>query len=599
MNYPSQSRCGSVGFFRALAATILFGTGSEASAQIVTITNLSVPGAATVWVSGLNQAGQVAGGFTTSAGVSRTFLWSPTSLQDVGSLGGGSAEASALNNAGQVVGQSSTAVPGEMHAFLFNAGVLSDVGPAGFPLSSGIAINDAGQVAGYYINGTLQHATVASGGILTDLATLGGSFSSPVGINSGGQVAGDSTDSSGRRHAFLFSNGVMQDLGALGGVFSFSTALNNAGQVTGMGSTSDGALHAFVYNGVGMVDLGTLGGAFSIGYAINPSGHVTGDSTVTAEVESHAFLHRNGAMQDLGTLGGSYSTSLGLNSHDQVVGMSADMSGADRAFLWQNGAMFDLNSLLAPNSGWVLDGAYYINDNRQIVGTGIYNGQTSWFLMTVTERSNQAPVANAGPDQTIQCAGTNTAVLLNGAASSDPDGDALRYEWRHGSTVLAVTPTVTVAVPFGVTTFTLRVTDTHGAVSEDTVVVTVVDTTPPTIVSVRANPAKLHPLNHQMVPVTLTVCAKDNCDSRLVSRIVSVTSNEAVAGRGDRTGPDWEVTGPLTVRLRAENKASHSARFNTITVQCSDASGNVSTATVRVTASKQDGRESGGECRDR
>jgi RHS repeat-associated protein len=40
--------------------------------------------------------------------------------------------------------------------------------------------------------------------------------------------------------------------------------------------------------------------------------------------------------------------------------------------------------------------------------------------------TNGAPVANAGPDQTARVGDT---VTLNGAGSSDPDGNALRYQW--------------------------------------------------------------------------------------------------------------------------------------------------------------------------
>ena len=39
---------------------------------------------------------------------------------------------------------------------------------------------------------------------------------------------------------------------------------------------------------------------------------------------------------------------------------------------------------------------------------------------------NRAPVAVAGPDQTVQVGGT---ALLDGSKSSDPDGDSLTYQW--------------------------------------------------------------------------------------------------------------------------------------------------------------------------
>src|SRR6185369_13434335 len=101
--------------------------------------------------------------------------------------------------------------------------------------------------------------------------------------------------------------------------------------------------------------------------------------------------------------------------------------------------------------------------------------------MGVAPRANQPPVANAGPNQTIECGGASTAVVLDGSASSDPDGDALSYEWRHNQTLLGTTPTVTVAVALGSYTFTLRVTDSQGASSDSSVVVNFVDHAPPVI----------------------------------------------------------------------------------------------------------------------
>jgi hypothetical protein len=44
--------------------------------------------------------------------------------------------------------------------------------------------------------------------------------------------------------------------------------------------------------------------------------------------------------------------------------------------------MVDLNSLISPTSGWVLEQANAINDNGQIVGFGTIDGETHGFLLT-------------------------------------------------------------------------------------------------------------------------------------------------------------------------------------------------------------------------
>ena len=110
------------------------------------------------------------------------------------------------------------------------------------------------------------------------------------------------------------------------------------------------------------------------------------------------------------------------------------------------------------------------------------------------------------------------------------------------------------------------------------------DTQPPTIQSISASPSVLWPVNHKMVKVTLAVSATDNRDPAPVCKILRVTCNEAVNGPGDgKSQPDWEITGALTVNLRAERCGTGSGRVYAVCVECKDASGNAATGTVEVT----------------
>lgn len=88
---------------------------------------------------------------------------------------------------------------------------------------------------------------------------------------------------------------------------------------------------------------------------------------------------------------------------------------------------------------------------------------------------NQAPVANAGPDQTVTDSDGNgsQSVTLNGTGSSDPDGTISSYVWKEGATQIATGATPSVSLAVGTHTLTLTVTDNGGATASDTVVVTV------------------------------------------------------------------------------------------------------------------------------
>jgi hypothetical protein len=129
----------------------------------------------------------------------------------------------------------------------------------------------------------------------------------------------------------------------------------------------------------------------------------------------------------------------------------------------------------------------------------------------------------------------------------------------------------------------LTVTDEYGESDTCQAKVTVVDTTPPIIESLSASPNVLWPVNHKMMAVTMGVTAFDNCDGEPKSKIVSVSSNEPVDGTGDGdTAPDWEITGDLTVNLRAERSGTGSGRVYTVTVMCTDTYGNSSTGTINI-----------------
>ncbi len=203
------------------------------------------------------------------------------------------------------------------------------------------------------------------------------------------------------------------------------------------------------------------------------------------------------------------------------------------------------------------------------------------ILVLFDLRPNGAPVGAAGPDQTIECTGpVGALVALDAGGSSDPDNDPLVYSWS-GPFGTAAGPSPTVTVPLGTWTITLTVTDPAGAVSTDTVVVTVRDTVAPTL-QVRAVPDRLWPPDGRLAPVVVSITTGDLCDPQPIVTLVSITSNDPrFDPAGDVSGASYG-TADRVVFLRAKRTGGIGGRTYTLTYAATDHSGNAASATTGV-----------------
>jgi probable HAF family extracellular repeat protein len=342
------------------------------------------------------------------------------SVTDLGVLGTGTNSAAYdMNNIGWVAGSSNLIPGGPQHAFLwFGGGPLRDLGTLGGPNSAADGPNwfgeapviseiatadpDGEDFCGYGTHLQCRGAIWRYGKLSVLPGLPGGRNAVSIGINNLAQVVGwaengiyDSTCAQATlSQVFRFDavkwdpSGKIHKLSPLiseGDTVAFSFGINDRGQAVGSsGSCSTQGLppanttglHAVLWERDGSPKyLGTLGDAnntmFNAATSINDRGEVVGTSQYI-DGTVHSFLWRESrGMEDLGTLPGAFATIAGcchtINNRNEVVGFSINGTGST-AFVWKDGVITDLNTLIPAGSPLHLLNAEALNDEGEIVG---------------------------------------------------------------------------------------------------------------------------------------------------------------------------------------------------------------------------------------
>jgi probable HAF family extracellular repeat protein len=330
----------------------------------------------------------------TASEVRASALYTITDLGSTSNLSIG-----ALNDGGQVVGETFNSKAGKGYAFLYDgtpAGTVTPLGgssdPTKYPAvrdSLPVAMNNAGEIIALdqqgTITGTKYGSFVYSSG---QTAILPGAAS---GINDLGQVVG-SVYSPGQAGAFTayvydLATKSIQYISGPGSTSAEAAALNTGGQIVGTYNISPAltvdSQRPFLFSNGKMIALGTLGGSSGNATAINALGDVAGYSQA-ANLQNHAFIYSQGTMKDLGVPAGAlFSLASSINNLGQVVGSyGGGTQNIGGGFVYSDGVMKSLAALIDPKSPWTIDDGLLINNQGQILAVGTSPKGEDYLLLT-------------------------------------------------------------------------------------------------------------------------------------------------------------------------------------------------------------------------
>lgn len=225
--------------------------------SIIGLTPELPPYEGTSFASAINDHGHIVGAIDDDdSGAYDGILFANGSRTALGSLGGVSTRPSDINNAGQIVGTSTTSVAlGQPHAFLWQNGAMTDLGLfEGDQDSGAAAINPNGVIVG--TSGRLDENTgvdyrpfIYENGVMR-VITVQSSEAYATDINDAGVVVGimRTSGASSPYHAWIYVDGVVTNLNSLvpsgsGLHVAYANAINNEGEIAGVAFDAQGRAH--------------------------------------------------------------------------------------------------------------------------------------------------------------------------------------------------------------------------------------------------------------------------------------------------------------------------------------------------------------------
>jgi uncharacterized membrane protein len=261
--------------------------------------------------------------------------------------------------------------------------------PPGYFNSEGVAANRSGHLTGVAYDRTFSkhQAFLFANGVVTLLA---GEQSRSYSINDADEVVGESLlpgkkttePVSWGKSSWVKNSLTRNTIRSLGGCCGGSArAVNNHAVAIGDKYDQAGRYEAFSWDPKqGMQSIGPPD-RYSSAVAINDHGDIV------IQALSDVFLYAGGKLTPVELSTQDPSQPLAINDCDVIVGSYGPFSDVARAFVWQKSSGFrDLNTLIAPNSGWKLESATSINGRGEIVGRGDYQGNDDAGFLLIPDR---------------------------------------------------------------------------------------------------------------------------------------------------------------------------------------------------------------------
>ena len=254
-----------------------------------------------------------------------------------------------INNAGQIVG-GYLASDGSRHGFLLSGGVYTTINNPNAPNSTELTgINNLGQIVGAYDLNPLtlgDHGLEGAHGFSTN--TLGTSFSpidfpgaastTPAKINDSGSVVGVyrvNTNDPGQGFLLSAGNYSTVDVNIPGDPSTFGThanGINNAGLIVGQyhSGQAPNPHEGYLQNGSSFTTISVPGATETWATDINTAGDIVGFSTLNGIATGYFF--DGTTFSPIAPPGAAETEVTGINDLGDVVGFYVDSAGAFHGF---------------------------------------------------------------------------------------------------------------------------------------------------------------------------------------------------------------------------------------------------------------------------